>query len=61
MTVRAGDQEMRVVACPASWQHGQWFLPVFWFFYDPDTDLSGIEGDAMQLRRSWGLEARSAG
>jgi hypothetical protein len=61
VTVRAGEQEMRVVTGPASWQHGQWLLPVFWFFYDPDTDLSEIERKAMKLRRSWGLEARSAG
>ncbi len=59
--VRAGEQEMRVVTGPASWQHGQWLLPVFWFFFDPDTGLSEIEREAMRLRQSWGLEARSAG
>jgi hypothetical protein len=58
VTVRAGEQEMRVVTGPASWQDGQWLLPVFWYFFDPDTDLSKIEKAATKLRRSWGLDAR---
>lgn len=60
VTVRAGEKEMRVISGPASWQHGQWLLPVFWFFFDPDTDLSEIEKAASKLRRSWGLDARSS-
>jgi hypothetical protein len=58
VTVRAGDEEMRVITGPASWQDGQWLLPVFWYFFDPDTDLAEIEREAKKLRRSWGLEAR---
>jgi hypothetical protein len=52
VTVRVGEQEMRVITGPASWQKGQWVLPVFWFFYDPDTNLSEIEREAAKLRRS---------
>jgi hypothetical protein len=58
VTVRAGDQEMRVITGPASRQKGRWLLPVFWFFYDPDTDPSDIDREAAKLRRSWGLDAR---
>ena len=58
VTVRAGEREMRVVTGPASWQDGQWLPPVFWYFFDPDTDLSEIEREAAKLRRSWRLDAR---
>ena len=58
VTVRAGDQEMRVITGPSSWQHGQWLLPVFWYFFDSDTDLAEIEREATKLRRTWGLDAR---
>jgi hypothetical protein len=58
LTVRAGDQEMRVITGPASWQHGQWQLSVLWFFFDPDTDLSEIAREAAKLRRSCGLDPR---
>lgn len=60
VTVRADDKEMRVITGPASWQKGQWLLPVFWFYFDPDTEMSEIEREAAKLRKSGGFEARSS-
>jgi hypothetical protein len=61
VSVRSGEQAMRVISGPAACQRGGWVLPVFWFFFDPDTPLVEIEKEARKLRREWGLEGRSAG
>jgi hypothetical protein len=60
VTVRSGSQLMRVISGPVTHQREEWLLSVFWFYYGPDMELSEIEKQAIELRRSWGLDGRKS-
>ena len=61
VTVKSSDRTMRVIAGPATCQPDGWVLPVFWNYFDPETEFTEIEEQAAELRRSWGLEGRVPG
>ena len=58
MTVRSGGQAMRAIVGPATYEKEQWVLPVFWFYFDPETDITEIKAHPAEMRESWGLEGR---
>jgi hypothetical protein len=54
-----GGQTMQAISGPATYQPSGWALPVF-FRFDSDAGGEEIEEQSAELRRSWGLEGRTA-